>query len=73
MRMGQIHTLDAARIEVNNPNVAANSATGLGSPNLRRTPRRIEYRRFFMPGIRAASSADFWRRCAGSRKARRLP
>ena len=26
---------------------------------------------FFVPGIRAVCSADFWRRCAGSRKARR--
>jgi hypothetical protein len=36
-----------------------------------RTQRRTESRRFFLPGFPAAWSADFWRRCAGSRKARR--
>jgi hypothetical protein len=67
----QICVLDAACNQVNNPHVAANSATGLGSPNRRRTQRRTESRRFFMPDFRAVPSADFWRRCVGSRKARR--
>jgi hypothetical protein len=50
--MGQIHTLDAVRNEVNNPTVAANSATGFSSPNAG-AQRRTEGRRFFTPEIRA--------------------
>lgn len=41
--------------------------------NQRRTSAVPMYRRFFMPDAMCGVNSALWRRCAGSRKARRLP
>jgi hypothetical protein len=58
-RWRQIRALDAARAQVNNVSVAANSATGFCSPNLRRTQRRTECRRFFYAQLLCSAACRF--------------